>query len=63
MNRAIALPLIFWTGAAGALTPSQWHYRQSIDVPAPGLVQVQLPPETLNIVALLILISRLLPKV
>src|SRR5207302_5076029 len=45
----ILVPMIFWTGLACALTPNQWQYRQSIDVPATGLVQVNLPAETSNI--------------
>jgi Protein of unknown function (DUF3999) len=45
----ILVPIIFWNGLACALTPNQWQYRQSIDVPATGLVQVNLPPETSNI--------------
>jgi hypothetical protein len=47
---AVLLPIIFWTGVACALTPNQWQYRQSIDVPVTGLVQVNLPLETSNIV-------------
>ncbi len=46
---AVLVPIIFWTGAACALTPNQWQYRQSIDVPATGLVQINLPLETSNI--------------
>ncbi|HET7227892.1 MAG TPA: hypothetical protein VFJ55_04560, partial [Chthoniobacterales bacterium] len=45
----ILVPTIFWTGVACALTPNQWQYRQSVDVPAAGLVQVNLPLETSNI--------------
>jgi len=46
---AVLVPIIFWTGATFALTPHQWQYRQSIDVPATGLVQINLPLETSNI--------------
>jgi hypothetical protein len=46
---AVLMPIIFWTGAAYALTPNQWQYRQSIDVPATGLAQINLPVETSNI--------------
>jgi Protein of unknown function (DUF3999) len=46
---AILVPIIFWTGAAYALTPNQWQYRQSIDVATTGLVQINLPPETSNV--------------
>ena len=50
MKRCVVLgPIIFWTGAACALTPHQWQYRQSIDVPAAGLVRINLPLETSNI--------------
>lgn len=50
MNRCVtSLPIMLFAGAAYALTPSQWQYRQSLDVPASGLVEVHLPPETLNI--------------
>ncbi|PYL02114.1 MAG: hypothetical protein DME32_07505, partial [Verrucomicrobia bacterium] len=50
MKRCVVLgPIIFWTGAASALTPDQWQYRQSIDVPATGLVRINLPLETSNI--------------
>jgi hypothetical protein len=45
----VLVPIIFWTGAACALTPNQWQYRQSIDVPVTGLVQINLPLETSNI--------------
>jgi uncharacterized protein DUF3999 len=45
----ILVPMIFWSGVACALTPNQWQYRQSVDVPAAGLVQVNLPLETSNI--------------
>lgn len=45
----ILVPTIFWTGVACALTPNQWQYRQSVDAPAAGLVQVNLPLETSNI--------------
>jgi hypothetical protein len=50
MKRCItALPIIFCAGAACALTPNQWQYRQSLVAPASGLVHIQLPAETLNI--------------
>ena len=50
MNRAaISLLIIFWSGAVYALTPNQWRFRQTIEVPASGLVQVNLPAQTINI--------------
>ena len=38
-HSVVLVPIIFWTGAACALTPNQWQYRQSIDVPVTGLVE------------------------
>jgi hypothetical protein len=50
MNRAaISLLFIFSSSAVYALTPNQWQFRQTIQVPAPGLVQVDLSVETINI--------------
>jgi hypothetical protein len=50
MKRCLtALPFIFCVSGAYALTPTQWQYRQSIVVPSSGLVQVQLPIETLDV--------------
>src|SRR6267378_1696513 len=50
MNRGVILLLIvFSSSAVYALTPNQWQFRQAIEVPAPGLVQVNLSAETINI--------------
>ena len=50
MNRGIiSLLIIFSSGALYALTPNQWQFHQAIEVPAPGLVQVNLSAETINI--------------
>src|SRR5438067_12709238 len=50
MNRAaISLLFIFSSSAVYALTPNQWQFRQTIEVQAPGLVQVDLSAETINI--------------
>jgi hypothetical protein len=50
MNRAaLSLLLIFASGAAYGLTPNQWQFRQVIKVQAPGLVEANLPAETINI--------------
>jgi len=50
MNRGIiSLLIIFSSGAVYAVTPNQWQFRQAIEVPAPGLVQVNLAAETINI--------------
>jgi hypothetical protein len=32
----------------GEMTPNEWRFSQAIDVPATGLVRVNVPPETLN---------------
>jgi hypothetical protein len=50
MNRAaLSLLLIFASGAAYGLTPNQWQFRQVIKVQAPGLVEANLPAETINV--------------
>ena len=50
MNRGVVSSLIiFSSGAVYALTPNQWQFHQAIEVPAPGLVQVNLSAETINI--------------
>jgi hypothetical protein len=50
MNRGIiSVLLIFSSGAVYALTPNQWQFRQAIEAPAQGLVQVNLSAETINI--------------
>src|SRR5205814_8996082 len=46
---AISLLFIFSSSAVYAWTPNQWQFRQTIEVPAPGLVQVDLAAETINI--------------
>ena len=45
----VLAPIIVWTSAAFALTPNQWQYRQSIEVPGRGLVQINLPLATSNV--------------
>src|SRR2546428_10716792 len=32
----------------GALSPAEWRYQQTLEIPASGLVRVDLPPATLN---------------
>lgn len=40
---------VFLHGALlGAITPNEWRFSQTIDVPTSGLVRVNVPPETLN---------------
>ena len=50
MNRtALSLLVIFASGAAYGLTPNQWQFRQTIEVQAPGLVEMNLPMETIDV--------------
>ena len=50
MTRSIISLLMFVSiSPAYALTPNEWQFRQTIDVATPGLVQVNVPTETLNI--------------
>ena len=37
-----------FAGSLGALTPNEWRFNQTIDVPANGLIRVNLPAETLD---------------
>ena len=47
MIRSIISLLMFVSiSPAYALTPNEWQFRQTIDVAAPGLVQVNVPTET-----------------
>ena len=51
-NRAVAgaILALFAAGVAPlrALSPAEWRYHQALEVPAPGLVRIDLPPSTLN---------------
>ena len=47
-RRAALLALIGFAANALALSPSEWRFRQPLDVPAAGLVRIDLPPSTLN---------------
>ncbi len=37
-----------FAGSLGALTPNEWRFSQAIDVPANGLIRINLPAETLD---------------
>ena len=37
-----------FTRSLGALTPNEWRFSQTIDVPANGLIRINLPAETLD---------------
>jgi hypothetical protein len=47
---ALQVTLLALCGATtvGAITPNEWRFRQTIEVPASGLVRVSLPAETLD---------------
>ena len=38
-----------FAGSLGALTPNEWRFSQAINVPANGLIRVNLPAETLDV--------------
>ena len=40
--------LLFFAGNALALSPNEWRFRQPLDVPAAGLIRIDLPPATLD---------------
>jgi hypothetical protein len=49
MKKAIVLcSLLSAAFLASALNPNEWQFNQTLDVPATGLIRVDLPPETLN---------------
>ena len=37
-----------FAGSLGALTPNEWRFSQTVDVPANGLIRINLPTETLD---------------
>jgi hypothetical protein len=44
----LALLAFMYAGAAHAITPNEWRFRQTIEVPASGLIRVSLPNDTLD---------------
>jgi uncharacterized protein DUF3999 len=46
--RGLLIAAIVYGECLGAITPSEWRFSQAIDMPATGLVRVNLPLETLN---------------
>jgi hypothetical protein len=40
--------LVLFSGNAGALEPNEWRQQQTLDVPAAGLVRIDLPPAPLG---------------
>lgn len=50
-NRAAGAVLAFLAVSVAplrALSPAEWRYGQALEVPAPGIMRVELPPATLN---------------
>jgi Protein of unknown function (DUF3999) len=46
--KGLLIAALVHAGSLGAITPNEWRLSQAIDVPATGLVRVNVPPETLN---------------
>lgn len=44
----LCLSLLAALPGVAALVPTEWRYRQALEVPAPGLVEVALPPATFD---------------
>jgi Protein of unknown function (DUF3999) len=44
----LALVFLAFAGTANAIIPNEWRFQQTVDVPAAGLVRVNIPPETLD---------------
>ena len=44
----LLIAAFLYAESLGAMTPNEWRFGQAIDVPATGLVRVNVPPETLN---------------
>ncbi len=47
-NRAFLALLIVFAGTAFALTPAEWRYRQTVEVPAAGLMRIELQAATIH---------------
>jgi hypothetical protein len=45
---SILIAALVYAESLGAIAPNEWRFSQAIDVPASGLVRVNLPFETLN---------------
>ena len=46
--RGLLIAVFLSVESLRAMTPNEWRFGQAIDVPATGLVRVNVPPETLN---------------
>ncbi len=49
MKTPVALLTFFSASSLWALTPTEWQFRQNVEVPATGLTRINLPAETLGI--------------
>ena len=48
LTAGLLLAAFLFVGPLRALTPNEWRFSQAIDVPANGLIRVNLPAETLD---------------
>ncbi len=48
LSAGFLVAAFLFAGSLGALTPNEWRFNQTIDVPANGLIRVNLPAETLD---------------
>ena len=46
--KGLLIAAVVYAECLGEITPNEWRFSQAIDVPASGLVRVNLPIETLN---------------
>jgi hypothetical protein len=46
--RGLLIAAFLYSASLGAMTPNEWRFSQTVDVPRTGLVRVNVPPETLN---------------
>ncbi len=44
----LLIAAFFYAESIRAMTPNEWRFNQTVDVPATGLVRVNVPPETLD---------------
>src|SRR5206468_12010075 len=49
LTGGLLVATFLFAGSLGALTPNEWRFSQAIDVPANGLIRVNLPAETLDV--------------
>jgi len=49
LTGGLLVATFLFAGSLGALTPNEWRFSQAIDVPANGLIRVNLPADTLDV--------------